>query len=81
MAGVIDGFLNNRNGKFPEFVEAVKMGRSRAGRGVQPRIPPVFIGKGHSRAPSLSVSPGRVAVATRLDGKNCAPQIATIRLV
>ena len=67
MAVAINGFLNNRNGEFPELGEAnstnIKMGAAGLavafGGGVL-----LFLGKQKAgRAPSLTFGPGRITVA------------------
>ncbi|OFW27076.1 MAG: hypothetical protein A3H97_21330 [Acidobacteria bacterium RIFCSPLOWO2_02_FULL_65_29] len=67
MAVAINGFLNNKNGEFPEFGEAestnVEIGAAGLaaafGGGVL-----LFLGKQKAgRAPSVAFGPGRVAVA------------------
>lgn len=70
MAVAINGFLNNRNGEFPEFGEAdstnIKMGAAGLAAAFGGGLI-LFLGKEKAaRAPSVTVGPGRVAVAHRL---------------
>ena len=68
MAVAINGFLNNRNGEFPEFGEAestnVRMGAAGLGAAFAGGVL-LFLGKERAaRAPSITVSPGGIAVST-----------------
>jgi hypothetical protein len=70
MAVAINGFLNNRNGEFPEFGEAeatdVKMGTAGLAAAFAGGTL-LFLGKRNaSRAPSITVGPGRIGASSRI---------------
>jgi hypothetical protein len=70
MAVAINGFLNNRNGEFPEFGEAestnVKMGAAGLAAAFGGGLL-LFLGKERAgRAPSLTFSAGRIAISQRV---------------
>ena len=71
MAVAIHGFLNNRNGQFPEFGEAdstnVKMGAAGLAAAFGGGLL-LFLGKERGKhAASLTAGPGRIVIAKRLD--------------
>jgi hypothetical protein len=70
MAVALNGFLNNRNGEFPEFGEArstnVRMGGAGLGAAFGGGVL-LFLGKERAaRAPSITVGHGRVAVSKQV---------------
>src|SRR5262249_20972502 len=69
MAVALDGFLNNRNGKFPEFGEATSTNVRMGGAGLAVAFTGgaiLFLGKQKGNRPSITFGAKRVAVVHRL---------------
>jgi hypothetical protein len=70
LAVAVTGFLNNRNGPFPEFGEATSTNVGMGAAGLAAAFAGgtiLFLGSRRaSRAPSITFGPGRVTVAKQL---------------
>jgi hypothetical protein len=70
MAVALNGFLNNRNGDFPEFGEATSTNVKMGAAGLTAAFAGgtlLFLGKRKAgRAPSITFGPGRAAVSQRI---------------
>lgn len=70
MVVAMNGFLNNRNGEFPEFGEAESTNVAMGAAGLATAVGGgmlLLLGKKHAaRMSSVSVAPGRVSAAARL---------------
>jgi len=70
MAVALDGFLNNRNGQFPEFGEAQSTNIGKGAAGLATAFGGgllLFLGKERARhAPSVSVESGRLAFSGKV---------------